>query len=115
MPISKHSLNHHRQWTIRNEARATQLVYALQRGVPYAVVEPKVTDKGKFDFYIVPRIRKMASKYPTPGMQSVDDWLAGKEHPDARLHSLRDEEPLPYNQECAEEPSCTARHMRMVR
>ena len=47
----KHSLNHHRKTDIRNEARATQLVYALQRGVPYRSIEAKVKDSYKFEYF----------------------------------------------------------------
>lgn len=39
--ITRNSLHSHRVTVVRDEARATLLAYALLRGVPYKVVEPK--------------------------------------------------------------------------
>lgn len=59
------SLNHHRRWNVRNEARATYLTRAYLKGKPYSFVEQKRKEENEFTFrqYIVPRIVSMVAKY----------------------------------------------------
>lgn len=56
----------HRKGIVRNEARATQLAIAMMVGKPYEAVERKCNNKGKLNWFIVPRIAAMVEKYHKP-------------------------------------------------
>ena len=58
-----HSLTNHRKCNVRFEARATYLARAYLEGKDYKTVEHKRDDEGTFQFYIVPRIVSMVTKY----------------------------------------------------
>ena len=73
------SLNNHRRWNVRNEARATELARAYLAGKEYKTVEQKrkPENESKFQRYIVPRIAVMAMKYGKASKvtdQEIIDW-----------------------------------------
>ena len=57
------SLNSHRRFEVRNEARATYLARAYIEGRKYETIENKRNDNGMFNSYIVPRVVSMVIKY----------------------------------------------------
>lgn len=59
------SLNSHRKWDVRNEARATFLARAYIAGAEYSTVEQKRKPENEFKFntYILPRVCSMVAKY----------------------------------------------------
>jgi len=57
------SLNSHRRFDVRNEARATLLARAYIEGRIYKTVEHCRKDNGTFKTYILPRIVSMVIKY----------------------------------------------------
>ena len=59
----RQSLNVHRRWNVRNEARATYLARTFIEGKPYTYAERKRNDEGLFQMYIVPRIVAMVQRY----------------------------------------------------
>lgn len=74
------SLNNHRRWNVRNEARATHLARAYLAGKHYETVEQKrkPENESKFLRYIVPRIAAMAMKYGKASKvtdQEIIDWI----------------------------------------
>ena len=56
----------HRKTTVRHEARATQLVIAMLRGVPYRVVEPNAQDNYTRNVIVARRMVSMIKKYASP-------------------------------------------------
>lgn len=78
--LERHALNEHRKWTVRNEARATQLAYQFLRGRrEYREIEGPSTNIHFRQSYIDARIRAMVKKYGSPGdVERLEDWLAGK-------------------------------------
>lgn len=73
------SLHEHRRWDVRNENRATFLARAYLEGKTYSQVERKCNDPLKRDYYIVPRIVKMVSKYGPQQVEASDirAWIKG--------------------------------------
>ena len=57
------SLNSHRRFEVRNEARATYLARAYIEGRKYETIENKRNDNGMFNSYILPRLVSMVIKY----------------------------------------------------
>lgn len=57
------SLNLHRKYNVRNEARATHLARAYIAGMPYKSVESKRDNEILFKNVIMPRILSMVAKY----------------------------------------------------
>ena len=57
------SLVNHRKCNVRFEARATLLARTYLQGKDYKSVEHKRHDEGTFQYYIVPRIVSMVTKY----------------------------------------------------
>ena len=57
------SLNSHRRFEVRNEARATYLARAYIEGRKYKTIEHEIKDLGTFNSYIVPRVVSMVIKY----------------------------------------------------
>ena len=53
----------HRKWYVRNEARATQLAIAYIKGKDYLQVEKSTKSTDVLRYYIVPRILAMVKKY----------------------------------------------------
>lgn len=73
------SLNSHRRWNVRNEARATELARAYLAGKEYKQVEQKRKPENEYKFknYIVPRVAAMVQKYGTSNKvtdQQIIDW-----------------------------------------
>jgi hypothetical protein len=58
-----HSLNSHRRFDVRNEARATYLARAYIEGRKYNTIENEIKDLGTFNVYILPRVVSMVIKY----------------------------------------------------
>jgi hypothetical protein len=73
------SVQSHRTWNVRNEARATHLARAFIAGMPYRYIENKRIDDRLFDTYIVPRIHSMVVKYGHPRytVEDVKNWVNG--------------------------------------
>jgi len=57
------SLNSHRRFEVRNEARATYLARAYIEGRKYSTIENEIKDLGTFNVYILPRVVSMVIKY----------------------------------------------------
>ena len=57
------SLNSHRRFEVRNEARATYLARAYIEGRKYKTIEHEIKDLGTFNSYILPRVVSMVIKY----------------------------------------------------
>jgi hypothetical protein len=78
--MDRWQLNHHRQTTVRDEARATQLAYQFLRGKhPYHALEATVNDPGKLHSCILPRVRAMVQKYGEPGdANRLSAWITGE-------------------------------------
>jgi hypothetical protein len=57
------SLNSHRRFEVRNEARATYLTRAYIEGRKYETVEIERKDNGTFYSYIMPRVVSMVIRY----------------------------------------------------
>lgn len=57
------SLNSHRRFEVRNEARATYLARAYIEGRKYNTVEREIEDNGTFYSYIMPRVVSMVIRY----------------------------------------------------
>jgi hypothetical protein len=57
------SLNSHRRFEVRNEARATYLARAYIEGRKYETVEIERKDNGTFYSYIMPRVVSMVIRY----------------------------------------------------
>jgi hypothetical protein len=57
------SLNSHRRFEVRNEARATYLARAYIKGRKYETVEIERKDNGTFYSYIMPRVVSMVIRY----------------------------------------------------
>jgi hypothetical protein len=57
------SLNSHRRFDVRNEARATYLARAYIEGRKYETVEIERKDNGTFYSYIMPRVVSMVIRY----------------------------------------------------
>ena len=57
------SLNSHRRFEVRNEARATYLARAHIEGRKYETVEHEIKDLGTFNSYIMPRVVSMVIRY----------------------------------------------------
>jgi hypothetical protein len=57
------SLNSHRRFEVRNEARATYLARAYIEGRKYKTIEHEIKDLGTFNSYILPRVVSMVVKY----------------------------------------------------
>jgi len=53
----------HRRWDVRNEARATQLAIAYIKGKNYLQVEKNTKSPDLLRYHIVPRILAMVKKY----------------------------------------------------
>ena len=62
----RNSLNYHRIWDVRNEARATFLARAYIKGLPYRSVEQKSQFDDTFKRFILPRVFDMVAKYGQP-------------------------------------------------
>lgn len=67
----RESLNRHRRWNVRNEARATYLARTFIEGKPYTLAERKRNDEGLFQMYIVPRIVAMVQRYGTREQRGI--------------------------------------------
>lgn len=57
------SLNSHRKFEVRNEARATYIARAYIEGRKYETVEIERKDNGTFYSYIMPRVVSMVIRY----------------------------------------------------
>lgn len=57
------SLNSHRRFDVRNEARATYLARGYIEGRKYNTIEHEIKDLGTFNSYILPRVVSMVIKY----------------------------------------------------
>lgn len=57
------SLNSHRKFEVRNEARATYIARAYIEGRKYNTVEHNLKDIGTFYSYIMPRVVSMVIRY----------------------------------------------------
>jgi hypothetical protein len=57
------SLNSHRRFDVRNEARATYLARGYIEGRKYNTIEYEIKDLGTFNSYILPRVVSMVIKY----------------------------------------------------
>jgi len=57
------SLNSHRRFEVRNEARATYLARAYIKGRKYETIEHEIKDLGTFNTYILPRVVSMVIRY----------------------------------------------------
>jgi len=57
------SLNSHRRFDVRNEARATYLARAYIEGRKYDTIEKHRKDNGTFYSYVMPRVVSMVIKY----------------------------------------------------
>ena len=57
------SLNSHRRFDVRNEARATYLARGYIEGRKYETIENNIKDLGTFNSYILPRVVSMVIKY----------------------------------------------------
>ena len=57
------SLNSHRRFEVRNEARATYLARGYIEGRKYNTIEHEIKDLGTFNSYILPRVVSMVIKY----------------------------------------------------
>ena len=57
------SLNSHRRFEVRNEARATYIARAYIEGRKYETVESSRKDNGTFYSYIMPRVVSMVIRY----------------------------------------------------
>ena len=57
------SLNSHRRFDVRNEARATYLARGYIEGRKYETIENNLKDLGTFNSYILPRVVSMVIKY----------------------------------------------------
>ena len=57
------SLNSHRRFEVRNEARATYLARAYIEGRKYETIENNIKDLGTFKTYILPRVVSMVIRY----------------------------------------------------
>ena len=57
------SLNSHRRFDVRNEARATYLARGYIEGRKYNTIEHEIKDLGTFKTYILPRVLTMVIKY----------------------------------------------------
>ena len=57
------SLNSHRRFEVRNEARATYIARAYIEGRKYETVEFSRKDNGTFYSYIMPRVVSMVIRY----------------------------------------------------
>ena len=71
------SLASHRKWDVRNENRATFLARAYISGKPYKSVEQSVKDKAVLEYYIVPRVLSMVSKYHSrkTTAEDIKNWI----------------------------------------
>lgn len=69
------SLQYHRKWDVRNEARATHLARAYIKGIPYKDVELKCKDPITFKYRILPRVLDMIAKY---GDKKIRKYWDGK-------------------------------------
>ena len=58
-----HSLNSHRRFDVRNEARATYLARAYLEGRKYKTIEHEIKELGTFNTYILPRVVSMVIRY----------------------------------------------------
>ena len=61
MCLKRGSLNSHRRWDVRNEARATYLARAYLKGMPYKTVEPN--SDGKLWSPVMDSLIRMVMKY----------------------------------------------------
>lgn len=61
--MTRHRLEKHRKFDVRNESRATHIARAFISAVPYSVIESKVNDMDSFNKYILPRVVKLVVKY----------------------------------------------------
>jgi hypothetical protein len=57
------SLNSHRRFDVRNEARATYIARVYIEGRKYETIENNIKDLGTFNTYIFPRVLTMVIKY----------------------------------------------------
>jgi hypothetical protein len=62
----------HRKFNVRNESRATELARTYLAGKPYTHAEKKRKDEGSFQYYIVPRIVAMVTKYGKGDQRKID-------------------------------------------
>ena len=75
-----HSLQHHRRWDVRNEARATHLALGFLSGKSYKVMENKACIHVR-RCYIQPKIVEMVLKYGHTTFsreeitEQVKDWF----------------------------------------
>jgi hypothetical protein len=63
------SLNSHRRFDVRNEARATYLARGYIEGRKYETIENNLKDLGTFNTYILPRVVSMVIKYKLNRME----------------------------------------------
>ena len=61
--IDWNSLNSHRRFDVRNEARATYLARAYLEGRKYKTIEHEIKELGTFNTYILPRVVSMVIRY----------------------------------------------------
>ena len=76
------SLNSHRRFDVRNEARATYLARGYIEGRKYETIENNLKDLGTFNSYILPRVVSMVIKYKLNRMEKYmkpDDVKAVRE------------------------------------
>ena len=57
------SLNSHRRFEVRNEARATYLARAYLEDRKYKSIEHEIKELGTFNSYILPRVVSMVIRY----------------------------------------------------
>jgi hypothetical protein len=61
--VDWNSLNSHRRFDVRNEARATYLARGYIEGKKYQTIENNLKDLGTFNTYILPRVVSMVIRY----------------------------------------------------
>jgi hypothetical protein len=77
MCLKRGSLNSHRRWDVRNEARATYLARAYIKGVPYRVVEPNCKEKLWVPVMesLIRMVMKYGNTYYRPDRAPNDDGI----------------------------------------
>jgi hypothetical protein len=75
-PDLKQSLNRHRTWDVRNEARATLIAYGYLRGRKFSEVEPLCKNPNFRKLYIMPKVKSMVDKYGNKEQkESYEAWV----------------------------------------
>ena len=75
-PDLKQSLNRHRTWEVRIEARATLIAYGYLRGKQLHEIEPKCKLPNFRTMYVMPKVKAMVDKYGTKEQrEAYEAWL----------------------------------------